>query len=366
MANTLLYTIQVELESELKRIGVYSKYADRIPNVLENEKECQEVINLILNNDVYHSENQHTIGVTQERAKHILMTYLLGKCFLKFENFEQRIIEPRKYGLNYTKNAWMMTALYHDCGYYNEDLKNNTIDLYKFTPYLLEMAKLQSNKLCNLHYKIDEIEAYDRYVRTYHEKRNDAEKIDHGILGGVWAYEKLLKTSQYFSWDELEIQEICITIVQHNIFKSNNVNTDKEYQAYGLDRLASTSALKIQSSTPLLLFLSLVDTVECIKKFGRRENKQQYLNTKTVLKNLKVTVSQEKIIVDLDSLKQYIDKNKGKRADKYLESKRTANEGNNLKGVYEEYTDALKNFSTWTTLNCRNLGSECYEITLQS
>ena len=64
----------------------------------------------------------------------------------------------------------------------------------------------------------------------------------------------------------------------------------------------SDSDFVIESSHTLLLLLSLVDTIECVKKYSKQENGDKYLQSITVLKNIMVDVSADELVVDYSKL----------------------------------------------------------------
>lgn len=125
-----------------------------------------------------------------------------------------------------------------------------------------------------LAYIYDEIEAYDRYVREYHLHKKDVEIIDHGILGGVKTFDRLVKkigkdskTDHPEGKKDILAKQLvfakisCLTIAQHNIFKSPDTKYDLKY-GDELRRLHSTSDFKINMETPLLMLLFLFSFVE--------------------------------------------------------------------------------------------------------
>ena len=159
-----------------------------------------------------------------------------------------------------------------------------------------------------LAYTYDEIEKYDVCSRQWIKKYE--EKVDHGILGGIRIFDKLIKSSlkSGISSDGNELLAIkasCLTIAQHNIFKSESVEDDMHY-GDSLKKLHSTSKFVINSSTPLLFLLCLVDTFECVKKLSKGENPEQSLEAITVLSSISLCVSQEEIVIDFSELDERV------------------------------------------------------------
>lgn len=347
-------TLRELLEEELKQ-HVKWQHGD-IARVLEDEKECQRIINKILNDDAYdQNENQRTLGVTQERAKHILITYLIGSIFSTFGGLGEKIRKDLLEGDELDK-IWMPTALYHDYGYYDEHIKEFNYNLEQnFKPYLLnekEIGSLKELRERVMAYTLEEIINYDKYARDFHEKQDlkNAEKqnemIDHGIFGAVKVYarqKKKIGRNERFRC-------VCLTIAQHNIFKSGENKTDIEYEKYNLDRLNSKSEFRIDERTPLLLFLSLVDTIECAKKLGKKKNKKAYLKMKTILDNISISVTPNILEVNYSELAQKVN---DKKRDELHET-------------YKKYIEGVERIGDWTSFECIKISDDVFDIKMKS
>lgn len=61
----------------------------------------------------------------------------------------------------------------------------------------------------------------------------------------------------------------CLIAAQHNIFKSENLESDTTYKEYGLNSLLSTTPIAVSNANPLLYLLSVVDTIECSKRYEK-------------------------------------------------------------------------------------------------
>ena len=354
MENTKGKTLHELLEEEFKQ-HVKWKYGD-IARVLEDEKECQRIINHILNDNAYdQNENQKTLGVTQERAKHILITYLIGSIFSTFGGLGEKIRKDLLEGDELDK-IWMPTALYHDYGYYDEHIKEmNYVLEQHFKPYLLnekEIESLQELRERVMAYKLEEITNYDKYIRDFHERQalkngeKQNEVIDHGIFGAVKVYARQKKKAGRNE----RFKCVCLTIAQHNIFKSDGNKTDVEYKKYNLERLNSRSELRIDERTPLLLFLSLVDTIECAKKLGKKKNKKAYLEMKTILDNISVSITPDILEVNYSKLAKKVD----------------AKKRDELHETYKKYIESVEKIGDWTSFECIRISSDIFEIKMRS
>lgn len=266
----------------------------------------------------------------KNRAIHSVCVFLLGltigefcdlfnECEKVLSDEEIQCFEPDRNILKY--RLWILVSVLHDYGYFSKNIMNEDLDMRSYLPYVLSDdcyydCKLVRNysmyhgKVLKLSYK--EIERYNDYARFYHKKEK-FEKNDHGIVGGIEAFEKQAKSYiERFFYNEipcrvykkniLYYKTACLTVCQHNIHKSENKKFDKIYKQYGLDSLLSYSGYSVGIDTPLLALLSLVDTIECVKAFSKKENSNIGLQTTTILKKIKICVTRDIIILDYTAL----------------------------------------------------------------
>lgn len=198
---------------------------------------------------------------------------------------------------------------------------------------------------------------YYQYSITLH-KIDTKEKVDHGILGGRLSFDRLIKKyikKQKEDIEELKtIKEACLAIAQHNIFKSSNKNNDKLYISYGLQHLTSDSKFRINNNTPLLYFLSLIDTVECVKKLSREISKDAYLESQTVLSNMKIELLADSITLNYDGIVSAI-----RKKEKNNENAR------GLMDSFNSYYDAVLSLNQWTDFNAKKIhdsDNETYKL----
>lgn len=295
-------------------------------------------------------------SVAQKRAIHSAITFLMGMVFSEFGNLYKSIASVVGLGEKNNQNIWLQTSLNHDRGYFSNYLKKPDLDYEKTFKYYLFSNSNDGEKLFDSYwfekeypnvqaYSVNEILSYDKYVRIFHSKCEGEEKIDHGILGGVITYDGLIREVMKKSTkiDELKNKEIliakaaCLSIAQHNIFKSDNSKTDKLYPDNLLHKLSCYSDFRIGKKTPLLLLLSIVDTIECVKRYSKKQSSNSsddhFLQAKTILKSIKVEVTKEKIVWDVSELNR-----------KVVE-----------KGFFEDYVEkywkGILNLKKWTSLN---------------
>ena len=362
-------TLYALMEKQLRSLDVPDEYRS-LEKFIENDDTCVAFIQYILHDDEFTElePGSDIYKFAKARARHSVITFLMGLVLADFAGITQNISKyvaelsthaHTKKGNNYLK-AWMITSLYHDKGYYSKHLSNDKLDYKKtFTHYLLtdyysnqklfclnDFAKFHSSFFAHSY---EQITSYDQYARGYHTREeHNFERIDHGILGGILVFNdlvrKALKTPKY-DMDFLLAKVCCITIAQHNIFKSSSADKDKEYPT-DLSYLYHDSPFRINIDTPLLLFLCLVDTLECVKKFSKEENEKSSLQTKTVLSSIALTVNQDKIYINLSKLRKRINDKKNPT----------------FSETYDGYRKSVAELHTWTAFNSVPLADDSDEI----
>ena len=122
----------------------------------------------------------------------------------------------------------------------------------------------------------------------YCKMNEDINHHDHGIVGGLWLYDSLVK-NYYLSYislndDNESIRNFCVNnlhfsinqfpvfayladcIISHNMWLATDYKTIELYKKCGLKQLIPPLAQPIQFDTnPLLFILALADTLEPIK-----------------------------------------------------------------------------------------------------
>jgi hypothetical protein len=237
-----------------------------------------------------------------------------------------------------------MTALNHDMAYSSAYLKQGTLSFHDITKYyllddssLLEFMNYEKKHSDVLRYWYREIEGYDDWARNFHKLRGDLEeRIDHGILGGVLTFDRMMRrTIQDGSGQGYIIKPASLTIAQHNMFKSDSKQFDMQYP--GKPKvLQFGSKVVINFRTPLLLLLSIVDTVECVKKFCRSNlGPKKQIETLNVLKNIDIDVGRTEIHIDYSRYLKEVDKT-------------------NNRDLFNRYYASVCSLSTWTSLYVDN------------
>ena len=348
-----------------------------VSEIIASDENSASFIREVLHDNEYSALNQNNpmYEFAKSRAQHSVLTFFIGLVFLEFCHFDEMIANDVLETNDRTEavRLWMLTALYHDWGYHSEDVQKPELDFGKITKY--DLLTDEYGKEAWLHpiqdfsqrhpsvlaYTYDEIKAYDRYARGYHAKNdNDTERVDHGILSGVKIFERLAKEIRKVALTELTINAdyiekrlryakiACLTIAQHNIFKSSNKDKDVEY-GDALIKLHSTSSFRISRETPLLLLLSLVDTFECIKRFGQSKNERKYLQKGTILQSIALDVHQESISIDYTELAAKIQE-----------------KDNSLRECFTRYKKDICGICSWTVFVVEQVSDEHIVIRLKT
>lgn len=344
------------MDEELRKLEISSEF-NSIDKFISDDNTCAAFIRAILNDDDYTipDQNSDIYEFAKTRAQHSVITFLMGLVLAEFTGISLDIMETISLMADEKRNPlsflrpWMITSLYHDKGYYSKHLKNGQLDYRKtFKHYLFTDSYREPELKCfrgfsELHrglfaHTYDQILSYDQYARNYHaQKKHSEERLDHGILGGVAVFNDLVRKALKVQIKDVELKlakACCLTIAQHNIFKSNSAERDKAYPAE-LSYLYHDSSFRIRKHTPLLLFLCLVDTLECVKRFSKGENEKNSLQTRTVLSSVYLTANEDTIIIDYSRLHQKVDEKKN----------------HEFSETYSRYHDGVISLHEWTEFN---------------
>lgn len=345
-----------------------------IDKFIKDDEKSAEFIRLVLHDPDYSLPDPQSdlYKFVKGRARHSVITFLTGLVFKEFGDLFSSLDQILLHGN--TENAaedissklWLITSLYHDRAYHSEYLKKGHLDYGKNFKYNLLTDEYSEEALSILNFfskkydgvlahTYDQILQYDIYAREYHLERSrqdktEIEMLDHGILGGMMVFNDLVRKylkKPLYNIELLIIKTCCLTIAQHNIYMSNSAERDKKY-GETLAYLYHDSSFRISAHTPLLLLMSLVDTLECVKKFSRGNNKESSLETLTVLSNIRVYVDETEIVLDCSELHK-----RTKRSEE-------------LEHRYNEYVKAVRGLGQWTAFDVENnSGSDIFYISLQ-
>lgn len=358
------------MDDELHRLPLPLKYTSVSEFINDDESSATFIRDLLKDDDFQTPDKASDIyDFAKTRARHSAITFLMGLVFRRFAGIFPLIPQTATLPTHSDKKTsdqalrmWLITSLYHDKAYYSEYIKSGSLDYRKTFKYFLLTDDYSDERLeCILNYRHNcprafahtyaNILSYDQYARNYHAREKDSiEKVDHGILGGVIVFNDLVRKSfkSPKSTEELPaIKACCLTIAQHNIFKSDSAQRDKLYPS-DLSYLYHDTDFRIERTTPLLLFLCLVDTLECVKRFSKGENDKTSLQTMTVLSSINISVTQDTIIIDYAKLRKRI-KEKNNPA---------------FTSNYERYYDGIRNLHEWTAFYATARNDKPDEITI--
>lgn len=303
----------------------YPKYGDL--KFLNSDNDSAQFINEIVRLDgveIPTNSDKKTNYIAETRARHSVVSYLLGLLINDFCRFDSIIFdafEDEFFGVN-AKSLWKYTALEHDYGYFIQPQKNTPIspdeELKKQRWCLLTDEQQEGLSFdCSRFERKPVMAFYYSEILSYFRMRFDVHKddevLDHGIWGAVKLYNrKMHRTVSREIHNKTKI--VCLTIAQHNIFKSQTIRDDKLYQKYNLSRFKKDTPFRIERDTPLLLFLGLIDTLECVKKFCKSasENGGKYIRTETLLKKIEFSAdpASRTITWNTTELRNYIKREK--------------------------------------------------------
>ena len=208
---------------------------------------------------------------------------------------------------------WFIACLYHDYGYFIEKEKN------KYPPRKTSLSKLLSDlgikqNLLKIDFKslysIETIKKYNDYCRKEYDF------INHGIIGGLLLYDRLMKNFEKnkqnallqnpnldcndFVYKNLHWSNshedfyklVASSIISHNIWLAWDDNNKKKYKDNNLDYLIIDNPNQRISceSDPFLFLLLLADTIEPIKFFT------QYKHS-CILENLHIDINTKNEII---------------------------------------------------------------------
>ena len=326
--------------------------ADKFEDLIGDDKKCVRLIDVLSN--IKDGDNIRSIDnvANLNRASHIVVTWLLGIGLARVFRFDEFV---KGFGKLYFEQLWLQSTMLHDYGYFRDEIKE-AIQISELTKEydLLTDLYVDSDLNCLngmsvklefehfFSYTYSEIKNYYRYRQDYYSSispRGD-EVSDHGIVGGCIAFKNFCKKLKKDKKRGLapssvisSIQKIaCIISASHNIYKSS-LKTDKIYVRYSLDKLTSESPVRVTRKNPLLLLLSLVDTIECTKRFSKKENAKEYLIQSTTLKYVDIEVCNGAAIIDFTRLESYL-----------VNERKSLN----MREKLVSHIDAIKSIDDWT------------------
>ncbi len=327
---------------------------DRLNSFFYNKDECLTLLYHIL--DLGHDHYSEILPDNLYRCQHTFVTFLLGWAMAKRYGLLEGINVINSMPDEY---LWVLTSLVHDYGYIKagiaREISLEALDgKYHLLSDTCSFKQLDSTIDYSsryphyLTYSYETISNYYNYrhstLKSYPPSK-DYEANDHGIYGACKCYEeycefyikneyphycitindnaddiKRMGYEHYIVNNRPEIVQLartepllyktaCLITAQHNMFKSTNA-TDSDYEHFGLHPLLSSAPIAIDRNNPLLFLLSLVDTIECTKRFEKMPLKDGGytigIPIEFVLHNVRIRMDDDGIIIDYSSLSKVI------------------------------------------------------------
>ena len=253
-----------------------------------------------------------------KRNMHSISTFFLGKLiepliFVKSNNTTE-INNTNEPDFNY---FWFLSCLYHDYGYFVEHNKT------KYPPKKYDLKGIC--KLLNIENDLLKAEYQHHFdtetiINYYDYCRNELNFINHGIIGGLLLYDRLLKnyestkekandgvngaSEEDFIYNNLHwsrnhetfYAKAADNIISHNIWVSpiNNKEKSRIYHENHLDKLIIQKDQRLNCSDSLLSLVSICDTIEPLKSFSQFIPdcilNKLYITTSTSDRNINITI----------------------------------------------------------------------------
>lgn len=314
------------------------------------------------------------------RINHTLSVFFIGLLIKNSSFRDLKIIDNDQNEIFEFSYLWFLVSLFHDMGYIQEKDWTYKFDYRKKSKDFEKIMK--ENKIYYNHsfYKYLPFTAYydlgitfpipSRYiryhtstVRTKHEipyyngisfnngttikksmytretifnyleycKMNpEINHYDHGIVGGLWLYDSLVKNyclsfsrNKSANFNDFYVDDLHFSITQfpifayladciisHNMWFATDDYTIEQYEKYGLKQLIPPYAQPVQfNRNPILFILALADTLEPIKTCSNLD-----ISPLDVLNNIECEFNYKQIILKFknnDMFNKMTDKIKG-------------------------------------------------------
>ncbi|MFH7012370.1 hypothetical protein ACHRV5_10885 [Flavobacterium sp. FlaQc-52] len=237
-----------------------------------------------------------------ERSFHTNSVFFLGLLIRENTILKTHLLNAKKSKLNYPlfPFLWFISILFHDFAMKIED---NSGDF----PMLRDLDGLKA------YYSIDhdilrqapagtDVELYN-LISHYFSHRSLNGKVDHGILAGIYLYDRLVKIrreksrrpNQELSWHhslEKRYAQAAAAVACHNMWTlpSGHENVPS-YTASGLGYLVQPSFNEISvKNFPLLYLFGITDTIDPIKLYMR-----DGYNVEDILSNITISFTKKKM-----------------------------------------------------------------------
>ena len=261
-----------------------------LDKILSNESDAQQWLMNYFKNGSKHPLAQEIEQITQSLSNngaeahplpHVISTYLLGIHLKNWFNIEKR------YG-NKWMYYWYLTCLFHDVGYKIEQ-DTQKYPICDSFDTICEKLKICSQHKADLQQSFDALQderftwstilRYFDYCRTQLGEHNF---INHGIIGGILFYDRMIKwldnklngekqvVEEHILWSNKQkthFQQIAQSIILHNIWLATDEDTKDQYGRYNLSSLCCNSdEQRMWFDNPITNLLIFCDSIEPIKQ----------------------------------------------------------------------------------------------------
>lgn len=216
-----------------------------------------------------------------ERAFHTNSVFFLGLLIRENTILKTHLLNARRSKLNYPlfPLLWFLSVLFHDFAMEIEDNPQNHLMLHDLEG-LLAHYHIEHNILEKIPDGADE--KLHSLISLYFRHRSQKGKIDHGILAGIYLFDRLVKIrrekskkqNEPLKWHyslEKRYAQAAAAVACHNMWTLSPGHEDIEaYTESGLQYLVQPEFREISlSNFPLLFLFGIVDSIDPVKLYMR-------------------------------------------------------------------------------------------------
>lgn len=279
-------------------------------------------------------DNDDIITDELRLPNHICSVFFMGILIYYKTAFHKKYpLSTNEPGYSTFPFIWFLIALFHDNAYQMEDINKlrhinnieNLIIHFNIEHNLFESEVKKCKKLLNSR----------RKYFSFRKKKYGV--VDHGILGGLLLYDRLVKirklkksqNKENLFWgiklvNQYKLAANAISI--HNIW----VQSKEICKEFNLNELENFAPVKFKDF-PLFYILGIVDTIEPLKLFNRNGN----FDDKYVLENIKYEFSS-------NSMEISVNENSNLEFDKYIKQVKYLEGWLDIEVIIEDKLIALK------------------------
>lgn len=137
-----LQTLKDLMSKELDNLKIADEYKS-LDKILSNGRESAKFIRELIHDDYeLPAENSNLYDTAEMRARHSVITFLMGLVFKNFEGLFDSIpsIIKNPESNETAKHMWLITSLYHDIAYHSTYIANAI--LFSITQEYISLLKV--------------------------------------------------------------------------------------------------------------------------------------------------------------------------------------------------------------------------------